>query len=100
MKIKAEATKNVLQQTNVEDTENNVEYNSNETTIDKIKNSPFSITRTEKETFGTIGSYRVTERFSTIAEEEDYVKSVNEMTWERISQLIFVTAKRINQNTL
>lgn len=52
-----------------------------------IKNSPFEIITIEKESFGVMGEYRITEKYKTIKKVKEELETI---TWNRIVQVIMI----------
>lgn len=52
----------------------------------ELENSPFTIITTEEGSFGAMGKYRITEP----GLKEDIEKELNEITWNRIVQVMLI----------
>ncbi len=52
-----------------------------------MEGTPFEVITTKGKSFGTMGDYRITE---TYKEEEDVIKELSEMTWNRIIQVVMI----------
>lgn len=83
------ATKSTQEQTNVKDT------NNTECLIERIniEDTPFTIIKTDKGSFGTLGKYRITETGT----EEEIRKELITITWNRIVQVLtLITEELLN----
>ena len=52
-----------------------------------VKDTPFTIVKTEEAIFGVMGQYRITEKCKTV---EACKKEVKKITWNRVVQVIMV----------
>jgi hypothetical protein len=52
----------------------------------ELENSPFTIITTDEGSFGAMGKYRITEP----GEKSDIEKELNEITWNRIVQVMLI----------
>ncbi len=79
--------KQKIQSTNVN--EINSESSKGEEMIKRknVKDSPFEIITIEKESFGVMGEYRITEKHKTIAKVKEELEKI---TWNRIVQVIMI----------
>lgn len=61
---------------------------------EKLENTPFTLVEVETGVFGAIGLNRVTEIRDTKEEVRD---ELMEITWDRITQVIWIIAEKINK---
>jgi hypothetical protein len=54
---------------------------------EKMEGTPFEIVTIEKESFGTLGQYRVTEKMKTKAAVKKYLKTPN---WDTIATIVSI----------
>lgn len=54
---------------------------------EQIKDTPFTIITTEKNSFGVMGEYRVTEELKNV---EEVKKELEKITWNRIIQVMMI----------
>ncbi len=59
-----------------------------------IERTPFTIVRQGKEYFGLIGEHRITESYNNL---EKCKKEVQEITWDRIVQVIWAITEKYNK---
>jgi hypothetical protein len=52
-----------------------------------IKDSPFEIITIDKESFGVMGEYRITEKYKTVTKVKEELEKI---TWNRIVQVIMI----------
>lgn len=67
---------------------------SEEIKVKHIENTPFSIITQGADHYGVIGTHRITEKFEN---EEDCEKSVKEITWDRITQVIWAIVEKYKE---
>ena len=70
------------------------ENSSTELEFITIEKTPFTIVRQEKEYFGLIGEHRITESYDNL---EKCKKEVQEITWDRIVQVIWAITEKYNK---
>lgn len=61
---------------------------------EEIKNSPFTIITIEKESFGVMGEYRVTQKYKTKKEVKEELENI---TWNRIVQVMLILTETIKK---
>lgn len=74
-------------------TENVVEKEP-ENVLYKMSTTPFSIAKAEKKWYVLLGMSRLTEGFET---EEEALRNAQEITWERILQLVGIAIEKYNE---
>jgi hypothetical protein len=62
---------------------------------EEIENTPFTIVTVNKESFGAMGEYRITEPRETAEEVREELKEIN---WNRIVQVMMILTKKITEN--
>jgi len=60
-----------------------------------IENTPFTIVEMNKEYFGVIGSHRITEMYES---KEECEKNLKEITWDRLTQVIWAVVEKFKHN--
>jgi len=63
----------------------------------EIKDTPFTIVEIEEEFFGSMGQYRLTEKYGTYQEAHD---AVTANTWNNITNLIITIHEILKNNSL
>ena len=63
----------------------------------EIKDTPFTIVEIEGEYFGTMGQYRLTEKFTTYEEAHD---TITANTWNNITNLILTLHQILKSQNL
>lgn len=62
---------------------------------EEVENSPFTIITVNKESFGTMGEYRITDTHKTV---EAVRKELKKITWNRIVQVMMILNKLQTKN--
>lgn len=62
--------------------------------VEKVENTPFTIIEDEGEFFGVLGNHRLTQKYKY---KKDCVADLEDITWNRIVQVIWVVAEKLKQ---
>ena len=74
--------------TSVENIKKNSSKNEELVKRKGIKDTPFEVITIDGESFGTMGAYRLTEKYDNVKECE---KDLKKMTWNRVLQVMMST---------
>ncbi len=58
----------------------------------EVENTPFTIVKIDGEYFGTMGEYRLTEKFNTLEECEE---AVSKFSWNRVIQVMMLLVDKL-----
>lgn len=62
--------------------------------VEKVENTPFTIIHENEEYFGVLGNHRVTPFYKY---KKDCKMDLEEITWDRLMQVIWVVVEKFNE---